>query len=69
MNLKKNKSFDSERYGMTETGMITSNPLHGNRLEGTVGFPLPKVSIRAMKDGKILSDNEKGVIEVKGLTS
>ena len=55
-----------ERYGMTETGMITSNPLHGNRLEGTVGFPLPKVSIRAMKDGKILSDNEKGVIEVKG---
>ena len=55
-----------ERYGMTETGMITSNPLHGNRLEGTVGFPLPKVSIRAMKEGKILADNEKGVIEVKG---
>ena len=55
-----------ERYGMTETGMITSNPLHGNRLEGTVGFPLPKVSIRAMKAGKILADNEKGVIEVKG---
>jgi malonyl-CoA/methylmalonyl-CoA synthetase len=55
-----------ERYGMTETGMITSNPLDGNRLEGTVGFPLPGVTIRAMKEGKILSDNEKGVIEVKG---
>jgi malonyl-CoA/methylmalonyl-CoA synthetase len=55
-----------ERYGMTETGMITSNPLDGNRLEGTVGFPLPGVTIRAMKEGNILSDNEKGVIEVKG---
>ena len=55
-----------ERYGMTETGMITSNPLDGDRVEGTVGFPLPKIKIRATKEGKILSENEKGVIEVKG---
>ena len=55
-----------ERYGMTETGMITSNPLDGDRVEGTVGFPLPKITIRATKEGKILSENEKGIIEVKG---
>ena len=55
-----------ERYGMTETGMITSNPLDGDRVEGTVGFPLPKIAIRATKEGKILSENEKGIIEVKG---
>ena len=30
-----------ERYGMTETGMITSNPLDGARVGGTVGRPLP----------------------------
>jgi malonyl-CoA/methylmalonyl-CoA synthetase len=35
-----------ERYGMTETNMITSNPYDGARRAGTVGFPLPGVSIR-----------------------
>jgi malonyl-CoA/methylmalonyl-CoA synthetase len=35
-----------ERYGMTETGMNLSNPLAGPRLPGTVGTPLPGVSIR-----------------------
>ena len=35
-----------ERYGMTETAMIASNPLHGERRAGTVGFPLPGVSVR-----------------------
>ena len=30
-----------ERYGMTETNMNTSNPYHGDRKAGTVGFPLP----------------------------
>ena len=43
-----------ERYGMTETGMITSNPLFGDRIEGTVGFSLPDIEIRARKDNKIL---------------
>ena len=35
-----------ERYGMTETNMITSNPYDGERRPGTVGFPLPGVSLR-----------------------
>ncbi len=32
-----------ERYGMTETNMNTSNPYDGDRVAGTVGFPLPGV--------------------------
>jgi malonyl-CoA/methylmalonyl-CoA synthetase len=39
-----------ERYGMTETGMITSNPLEGPRAPGTVGRPLPGVSVRVVDD-------------------
>src|SRR5690606_38043315 len=35
-----------ERYGMTETGMNTSNPLDGERKPGTVGPPLPDIAIR-----------------------
>ena len=35
-----------ERYGMTEAGMITSNPYDGERVPGTVGFPLPGVEAR-----------------------
>ena len=35
-----------ERYGMTEAGMITSNPYNGNRIAGTVGFPLDGISAR-----------------------
>ena len=35
-----------ERYGMTETNMNTSNPYEGERVAGTVGFPLPGVSAR-----------------------
>ena len=35
-----------ERYGMTETNMITSNPYDGERRAGTVGFALPGVSVR-----------------------
>ncbi len=35
-----------ERYGMTETNMITSNPLQGERIAGTVGRPLPGVEMR-----------------------
>ena len=64
----KNKTGHSilERYGMTETGMITSNPLIGERVEGTVGFSLPDIKIRVAKDNKILTSNEKGIVEVKG---
>src|SRR5690606_22229284 len=35
-----------ERYGMTECGMITSNPYDGERVPGTVGFSLPDVTVR-----------------------
>ncbi len=56
-----------ERYGMTETGMITSNPLEGKRIGGTVGFPLPDVSVRVMNDdGKICAPSEIGHLQVKG---
>jgi malonyl-CoA/methylmalonyl-CoA synthetase len=41
-----------ERYGMTETGMILSNPLHGERRPGLVGMPLPGVDVRLV-DGEL----------------
>jgi malonyl-CoA/methylmalonyl-CoA synthetase len=56
-----------ERYGMTETGMNTSNPLHGERRAGTVGLPLPDVALRAADDvGTPLAAGEVGVLEVRG---
>jgi len=57
-----------ERYGMTETGMNTSNPYDGERVAGTVGFPLPDVALRIADPdtGRVLPRGEIGVIEVKG---
>jgi len=59
-----------ERYGMTETGMNTSNPLDGERIAGTVGFPLPGVELRITDPGKaeptLLPQGEPGMIEVRG---
>lgn len=57
-----------ERYGMTETGMITSNPYEGQRREGSVGLPLPGVTIRVTDadTGANLAVGEIGMIEVKG---
>jgi len=57
-----------ERYGMTETNMNTSNPYDGERVAGTVGFPLPGISLRVTdpETGKPLPDGETGMIEVKG---
>jgi malonyl-CoA/methylmalonyl-CoA synthetase len=40
-----------ERYGMTEAGMITSNPLDGARIGGTVGRPLPGIEVRVVDEG------------------
>ena len=57
-----------ERYGMTETSMNTSNPYDGERVAGTVGFPLPCVDIRIAdpETGKPLGREEIGVLEVRG---
>jgi malonyl-CoA/methylmalonyl-CoA synthetase len=57
-----------ERYGMTETIMISSNPYEGERRAGTVDFPLPGVSLRIAdsESGAVLEQGETGVIEVKG---
>ncbi|WP_079212872.1 malonate--CoA ligase [Brucella pituitosa] len=57
-----------ERYGMTETNMNTSNPYAGDRIPGTVGMPLPGVSVRITNpdSGLELAVNEIGMIEVKG---
>jgi malonyl-CoA/methylmalonyl-CoA synthetase len=41
-----------ERYGMTELGMVLSNPLHGERRPGSVGTPLPGVEVRLV-DGEL----------------
>jgi malonyl-CoA/methylmalonyl-CoA synthetase len=41
-----------ERYGMTETFMTMSNPYAGERRAGTVGFPLPGISVR-IEDGEL----------------
>jgi malonyl-CoA/methylmalonyl-CoA synthetase len=56
-----------ERYGMTEAGIITSNPLDGERVAGTVGYPLPGVDLRiADEQGQPLPHDTPGVIEIKG---
>ena len=59
-----------ERYGMTETGMNTSNPLDGERIAGTVGFPLPGVELRitdpSQSEPAPLPQGEPGMIEVRG---
>ncbi len=59
-----------ERYGMSETIMLTSNPYfpeQGQRRGGTVGFPLPGVCLRVRDDaGRDLPPGAIGDIEVKG---
>jgi malonyl-CoA/methylmalonyl-CoA synthetase len=59
-----------ERYGMSETVMLTSNPYDradGERRGGTVGFPLPGVGLRIVDgDGAVLPQGTVGAIEVRG---
>lgn len=56
-----------ERYGMTETGMNTSNPLEGPRLAGTVGKPLPGVTVRIVDEsGQEVPEGSVGQLQVKG---
>jgi malonyl-CoA/methylmalonyl-CoA synthetase len=49
-----------ERYGMSEAVIITSNPLEGERIAGSVGYPLPGVDLR------VGGGQETGVIEIRG---
>ncbi|MEP7061054.1 MAG: AMP-binding protein [Betaproteobacteria bacterium] len=56
-----------ERYGLTETGMNTSNPYAGPRIAGTVGRPLPGVEVRIVDTaGAVCAPGIVGAIEVRG---
>ena len=56
-----------ERYGMSETAMLTSNPYQGARKPGTVGRALPGVAVRVVNaDGVACRTDAVGEIEVKG---
>lgn len=58
-----------ERYGMTEIGMGLSNPLHGQRVPGSVGVPLPGVEARlADEAGSPVPPGTPGEIEIRGKT-
>jgi len=56
-----------ERYGMTEIGMALSNPLHGKRVPGSVGTPLPSVQVQLVgEDNELAAPGLPGEIEVRG---
>jgi len=57
-----------ERYGMTETNMITSNPYDGERRAGTVGFALPGLELKITDPatGVEVPDGDIGQIEIRG---
>jgi malonyl-CoA/methylmalonyl-CoA synthetase len=56
-----------ERYGMTETLMNISNPYDGERRPGSVGLPLPGVTVKIVgADGKEAADGETGELYLKG---
>lgn len=57
-----------ERYGMTETGMMISNSYRGERRQGSVGLPLPKVEIRLKSEigNVIAAEDEPGEIQARG---
>ena len=56
-----------ERYGMSETLMLVSNPYGGERRPGTVGLPLPGVSVRIVdRDGRDVPAGESGQVLVRG---
>ena len=59
-----------ERYGMSETSVLTSNPFHhdrGERIAGTVGVPIPGVCVRVVDDsGAPCPAGQTGHVQVKG---
>ncbi|MEM1335542.1 MAG: AMP-binding protein [Actinomycetota bacterium] len=57
-----------ERYGMSETGITTSNPYDGDRVAGTVGYALPGVEARIVDDaGEPVPTGELGVVAVRSV--
>ena len=57
-----------ERYGTTETGMVLSNPYHGERRAGTVGQALPGVTVQLFDedDRPVRTEATPGEIRIKG---
>lgn len=57
-----------ERYGMTETGMLASNPYDGERVAGSVGRALPGVTLRVAdaETGRVRPTGDVGIVEAKG---
>jgi malonyl-CoA/methylmalonyl-CoA synthetase len=56
-----------ERYGLTESGMVLSNPLHGQRVPGFVGSPLPNIKVRLVDEkGNTVKPGIPGEIQIKG---
>ncbi|MDH3294961.1 MAG: AMP-binding protein [Acidimicrobiia bacterium] len=56
-----------ERYGMTECGIVTSNPPEGQRIAGTVGYALPEMELRVADDNdQPVDDGDVGQVQVKG---
>ena len=55
-----------DRYGLTETLLVTSNPVRGERVPGNSGLPLPGVELRIVdEDGTPVADGDTGAIEVR----
>ena len=56
-----------ERYGMTETGVNTSNLIDGDRIPGSVGIVLPGVELRIVNnEGRIVEGQTIGSIQIRG---
>jgi malonyl-CoA/methylmalonyl-CoA synthetase len=56
-----------ERYGMSETLMNVSNPYTGERRPGSVGLPLPGVSVKLLdSEGRPVADGDAGEVHLKG---
>jgi malonyl-CoA/methylmalonyl-CoA synthetase len=56
-----------ERYGMSEAGIITSNPRNGERTAGSVGYALPGFELRIVDaEGSELAPGQTGMLEIRG---
>lgn len=56
-----------ERYGCTETGIITTNPLHGQRIAGTVGIDMPGAETAVVdREGRFVGAGVEGEVVARG---